>query len=117
MKLLKVPTKQNTREDILKIHDLSITIKGSFGGPIQGWGCGGNHLYRDCPHGNAKPRNIHNIEEETTIEDVARSTHKIYVALEINKQIIRKPVSTHVLNFDAKRVKIRVGRKEQAGRD
>ena len=60
---------------------IEIKTKGNLLAPIQCWGCGGNHMFKYYPEGNMKPRNIHNNEEETTTRDVARSTHRICVAL------------------------------------
>ena len=45
--------------------------------PIQCWGCKEDHLYKDFPHRKDKGKTFHNIQEDTTIEDMGR----IYVAL------------------------------------
>jgi hypothetical protein len=41
-----------------------------------------DHLLRDCPHRQENNRTIHNIQEATTVNDVARTIPRIYVALE-----------------------------------
>jgi hypothetical protein len=53
--------------------------------PIQCWGCKGDHMFRDCPHISDKMRVVHNGQRAETMEDMGRSVHRIYVALE-NKQ-------------------------------
>ena len=52
---------------------------------IQCWGYGKDHLLKNCPHRKENPRNIHNIEEATTSDDVARTISKIYNALEYHQ--------------------------------
>jgi hypothetical protein len=46
--------------------------------PIQCYRCKENHLYKDFPHRGDKAKTMHNIQEATTIEDMAN----IYAALE-----------------------------------
>jgi hypothetical protein len=29
--------------------------------PIQCWGCGGDHMFRDCPHRGEKLRTVYNV--------------------------------------------------------
>jgi hypothetical protein len=53
--------------------------------PLKCWGCGEEHLLRDCPHRQQNSQRIYNIQEDTTINDVARSMPQIYVAVD-NKQ-------------------------------
>ena len=36
---------------------------------------------RDFPHKREDPRGFHNLEGETTVEDMARETPRIYTAL------------------------------------
>ena len=53
--------------------------------PLKCWGCGEEHLLRDCPHRQQNSRRFYNIQEATTVNDVARSLPQIYAALD-NKQ-------------------------------
>jgi hypothetical protein len=52
---------------------------------LKCWGCGEQHLLRDCPYRKQKNRRVYNIQEATTVNDVARSMPQIYAALD-NKQ-------------------------------
>jgi CRISPR/Cas system-associated protein Cas10 (large subunit of type III CRISPR-Cas system) len=54
--------------------------------PLKCWGCGEERLLRDCPHRQQNSRRAYNIQEATTINDVARSMPQIYAALD-NKQV------------------------------
>jgi hypothetical protein len=49
------------------------------------WGCGEEHLLRDCPHRKPNNKRVYNVQEVTTVNDVARSMPQIYAALD-NKQ-------------------------------
>jgi hypothetical protein len=53
--------------------------------PIQCWGCKGDHMFRDCPHGGEKGRIVHNVQQAEIVEDMGRNVPRIYVALD-NKQ-------------------------------
>jgi hypothetical protein len=53
--------------------------------PMECWGCKGNHRYRDCPHRNDKVRDVHNVQQAETMEDMGISVPRIYAALD-NKQ-------------------------------
>ena len=53
--------------------------------PLKFLGHGEEHLLRDCPHQQQNSRRIYNIQEATTVNDVARSVSQIYAALD-NKQ-------------------------------
>jgi hypothetical protein len=53
--------------------------------PLKCWGCGEGHLLRDCPHRQQNSRRIYNVQEATTVNDVARSMPQIYAAVD-NKQ-------------------------------
>jgi hypothetical protein len=54
-------------------------------GPLQCWGCGEPHLLRDFPHRKHDNRKVYNVQEETIVNDVARSVPRIYAAIE-NRQ-------------------------------
>jgi hypothetical protein len=54
--------------------------------PLKCWGCGEEHLLRDCPHRKNKNRRVYNIQEATIVNDVARSTPQIYATLD-NRQV------------------------------
>jgi hypothetical protein len=49
------------------------------------WGCGEEHLLRDCPHRKQNSRRIYNIQETTTVNDVAKSVPQIYASLDNNQ--------------------------------
>jgi hypothetical protein len=53
--------------------------------PLKCWGCREEHLLRDFPHRQQNSRRVYNIQEATTINDVARSMPHIYAAMD-NKQ-------------------------------
>jgi hypothetical protein len=53
--------------------------------PLKCWGCREEHLLRDCPHRQQYSRKVYNIQEATTVNDVARSVLYIYVALDNNQ--------------------------------
>jgi hypothetical protein len=53
--------------------------------PLKCWGCGEEHLLRDCPHRQKNSRKVYNIQEATTVNDVARSVPQIYAALDNNQ--------------------------------
>ena len=53
--------------------------------PLKCWGCGEEHLLRDCLHRQQNNRRIYNIQEATTVNDVAQSMSQIYAAVD-NKQ-------------------------------
>jgi hypothetical protein len=54
--------------------------------PLKCWGCGEEHLLRDFPHRKQDNRRVYNIQEATTVNDVARSMPQIYAALD-NRQV------------------------------
>jgi hypothetical protein len=68
--------------------------------PIQCWECKEDHLYKDCPHIKDRVKTVHNIQEDTTVEDIGR----IYAALddrqteyqsnmiEVESKIINQPI-------------------------
>jgi hypothetical protein len=53
--------------------------------PLKCWGCEEEHLLRDCPHRQQNTQKVYNIQEVTTVNDVARSVSQIYVALDNNQ--------------------------------
>jgi hypothetical protein len=53
--------------------------------PLKCWGCGEEHLLRDCPHRQQSNKMVYNVQEATTVNDVARSMPQIYAALD-NRQ-------------------------------
>jgi hypothetical protein len=53
--------------------------------PLKCWGCGEEHLLRDCPHRQQNNRRIYNVQEAITINDMARSVPQIYAALDNNQ--------------------------------
>jgi hypothetical protein len=53
--------------------------------PLKCCLCGEEHLLRDCPHRQHNSRRFYNIQEATTVNDVARSMPQIYETLD-NKQ-------------------------------
>jgi hypothetical protein len=53
--------------------------------PLKCWGCGEEHLLRDYPHRQQNSRKVYNIQEATTVNDVARSVSQIYAALDNNQ--------------------------------
>jgi hypothetical protein len=53
--------------------------------PLKCWDCGGEHLQRDCPHRQQNSGKIYNMQEATTVNDVARSVPQIYAALDNNQ--------------------------------
>jgi hypothetical protein len=53
---------------------------------LKCWGCGEENLLRDCPHRQQDSRRVYNIQEATTVNDVARSMPQIYAALD-NRQV------------------------------
>jgi hypothetical protein len=53
--------------------------------PLKCWGCGEEHLLRDYPHRQHNSHKVYNIQEATTVNDVARSVSQIYAALDNNQ--------------------------------
>jgi hypothetical protein len=50
--------------------------------PIQCWGCGENHMYRDFPHRGEKVNSIHNVQKVDTVEYMGRNIPRIYATLD-----------------------------------
>jgi hypothetical protein len=42
-------------------------------------------MYRDCSHRGEKVRNVHNVQQVDTVEDMGQNVSKIYIVLD-NKQ-------------------------------
>jgi hypothetical protein len=57
--------------------------------PLKCWGCGEEHLLRDFPYRKHNNRRVYNIQEATTVNDVARSMPQIYATLD-NRQVTTK---------------------------
>jgi hypothetical protein len=55
--------------------------------PLKCWDCGEEHLLRDCPHRQQNSRKVYNIQEATTVNDVARSVPQIYASLDNDLKI------------------------------
>lgn len=53
--------------------------------PLKCWECGEPHYFKDCPNRKKGTRNVHSIQEATTIGEIARSVPQISAALE-NRQ-------------------------------
>jgi hypothetical protein len=66
--------------------------------PIQCWGCGGDHMYRDFPHRGEKVRIVHNVQQDDTVEDMGRNVPRIYAALD-NKQV---EFQSHMIEVEGK---------------
>jgi hypothetical protein len=66
--------------------------------PIQCWGCGGDHMYRDFPHRGEKVRIVHNVQQVDTVEDMGRNVPRIYAALD-NKQV---EFQSHMIEVEGK---------------
>jgi hypothetical protein len=47
---------------------------------LKCWGCGEEHMLRDCPHRKKNNTMVYNILEDTKINDVTRSMPQIYAA-------------------------------------
>jgi hypothetical protein len=52
---------------------------------LKCWGCGEEHLLRDCPHRQQNNRRIYNVQEATIVNNVAKSVPQIYAALDNNQ--------------------------------
>jgi hypothetical protein len=48
-------------------------------GQLKCWSCGEENLLRDCLHMQNDHRIIYNVQEATTVNDVARNVPQIYV--------------------------------------
>jgi hypothetical protein len=52
---------------------------------MEFWGCKENHRYRYFPHINDKVRDVHNVQQAKTVEDMGSRIPRIYTALENNQ--------------------------------
>jgi len=55
-------------------------------------------MYKDFPHKEERMRNIHNIQEANTFEDMGRSMPRIYVALDKNQS----KYQSHMIEVESK---------------
>jgi hypothetical protein len=53
--------------------------------PMQCWGCGRNHMRRDCPQRSDKVRIVHSVQKSTTVEDMGINVPRIYTVLDNKK--------------------------------
>jgi hypothetical protein len=66
--------------------------------PIKCSGCEGDHVYKDCPHKGDRMRNVHNIQEAATVEDMGRSVPRIYAVMD-NRQV---DYQSHMIEVEGK---------------
>jgi hypothetical protein len=66
--------------------------------PIQCWGCGGDHMYIDCPQRGEKARTAHGVQQVVTVEDMDRNVPTIYAVLD-NKQA---KLQLHMIEVEGK---------------
>jgi hypothetical protein len=50
--------------------------------PMQCWGCGKNHMHKDCPQRGDKVRATHSVRKTATIEDMGKAMPRIYATLD-----------------------------------
>jgi superfamily II RNA helicase len=75
------------RQPTLKEPRMTVTMgKKPRQQPIQCWGCGGDHMYRDFPQRDEKSTTAHNVQEVVKVEDMGKHVPRIYAALD-NKQV------------------------------
>jgi hypothetical protein len=53
--------------------------------PIQCWGYGGDHMYKDFLHRDEKMRIVHNVQQVDTVEDMGRNVPRVYAAMSNKK--------------------------------
>jgi hypothetical protein len=69
--------------------------------PIQCWGCKEDHLYKDFPHRKDRVKTVHNVQEDTTVEDMGiiyaalddRQAEYKYNMIEVEGKIINQPIA------------------------
>ena len=49
---------------------------------LQCWGYGEDHWLKNCPYQNGSAKDVHNIQEDELVGEVAKTILRIYVALE-----------------------------------
>jgi hypothetical protein len=49
------------------------------------WGCNGDHRYTYFPHRKDRVRDVHNVNQEETMEDMGNRVPRIYATLDNNK--------------------------------
>jgi hypothetical protein len=59
---------------------------------VQCWGCGGNHLHRDCPHKGERMGTVHKIQEDETMEDMGKSIPRMYAAFDNKHATYQSPM-------------------------
>jgi hypothetical protein len=65
--------------------------------PIKCWGCGEDHMFRDCPLRGEKVRIVHSVQQAEIVEDMGRSVPRIYASLD-NKQA---EFQSHMIEVEA----------------
>jgi hypothetical protein len=45
--------------------------------PIQCWGCGRDHMHRDCPQRGEKERTVHSVQQAVIVEDMCINVPRI----------------------------------------
>jgi hypothetical protein len=96
--------RKNPRGQLPSREPRMIETRGGGGGgrptkpPIQCWGCGGDHMYRVCPHRGEKVRIFHNIQQDDIVEDMGINVPRIYVSLD-NKQ---DEFQSHMIEVEGK---------------
>ena len=81
-KAVKVTSFQEGRITTTCFRDTRRKTKESFQGYLKCWGYEEPHLLRNFPHRSENVKNIHNVQEAPTVNDVVKSITKIYGALE-----------------------------------
>jgi hypothetical protein len=65
---------------------------------IQCWGCGEDHMYRDCPHRAKKVKIVHSVKQVDMVEDMGINVPRICVALD-NKKV---ELQSHMIEVEGK---------------
>jgi hypothetical protein len=64
--------------------------------PMQCWGCKGDHMFKDCSHRGEKVRNVHNVQQAETMEDMGINVSRIYESLDNMK----KEYQSHMIEVE-----------------